>query len=101
MPRSSTTFAPDPDQVMRDLLAEFERFEKARQLQKPRKHVDLAGQLIQARYHKRLTQKELAERSGVAQAVIARIESGKGNPTMETLERIVKVLGRRVGLVEI
>jgi len=44
-----------------------------------------------------LTQKELAKRAGVSQALIARIESGAVNPRLSTLQRIVRVLEEALG----
>jgi ribosome-binding protein aMBF1 (putative translation factor) len=44
-----------------------------------------------------LTQKKLADRLGVSQQVIARLESGEAdNPTVSTLERIAKATGHRL-----
>lgn len=44
-----------------------------------------------------LTQKQLADRMGVSQQVIARLESGEAdNPTVSTLERIAKATGHRL-----
>jgi ribosome-binding protein aMBF1 (putative translation factor) len=44
-----------------------------------------------------LTQKQLADRMGVSQQVIARLESGEAdNPTVGTLERIAKATGHRL-----
>jgi len=41
-----------------------------------------------------LTQKKLADKMGVSQQVIARLESGEAdNPTLGTLERIAKAAG--------
>jgi transcriptional regulator with XRE-family HTH domain len=45
-----------------------------------------------------LTQVELAERAGTTQAVISRIESGRGNPRFELLERIATATGRPLRL---
>lgn len=45
-----------------------------------------------------LTQVELAARAGVAQSVIARLERGGGNPTFETLERVLHAAGHRLEL---
>lgn len=45
-----------------------------------------------AGYPKGLTQVELAELAGVAQATISSIENGKKNPSFDTLERIAKAL---------
>jgi DNA-binding XRE family transcriptional regulator len=53
-------------------------------------------QLLRLRLSQGLTQAELANKSQVQQSVIARIERGKGNPTLETLQRIAKALDARV-----
>ena len=41
-----------------------------------------------------LTQAQLAEACGVQQAVISRIEGGKANPTLETVELLARGCGR-------
>jgi DNA-binding XRE family transcriptional regulator len=44
-----------------------------------------------------LTQKGLADRLGVSQQVVARLESGEAdNPTVTTLDRIAKATGHRL-----
>ena len=43
----------------------------------------------------RLTQKSLAERAGVSQSLIARIESGSVDPRLSTLKKILDVLLER------
>jgi DNA-binding XRE family transcriptional regulator len=40
-----------------------------------------------------LTQAELAQRAGVGQAVISRLESGKGNPTASLIDDVARALG--------
>ena len=52
--------------------------------------------LIQARIDAGLTQKELAERSGVRQSNISRIESGTAVPTLRTLNAIAKGTGKKL-----
>lgn len=47
----------------------------------------------EARARARLTQRGLAERAGKAQSEIARIESGRQDPTFETLRRLVRAAG--------
>jgi transcriptional regulator with XRE-family HTH domain len=54
--------------------------------------------LREARRKAGLTQAELAERAGVTQPVIARLERGGGNPTFETLERVLHAAGHRLEL---
>jgi transcriptional regulator with XRE-family HTH domain len=46
-----------------------------------------------ARQARRLTQRELARRTGVAQPTIARIESGKENPRLQTMEVLLEACG--------
>jgi DNA-binding XRE family transcriptional regulator len=48
--------------------------------------------LYLARRQKGLTQAELAERVHMSQSSLARIESGKANPTLNTLLKIAKAL---------
>ncbi len=51
-----------------------------------------------ARKRAGLTQAQLAERAGVTQSVIARLERGGGNPTFLTLERVLHAAGHRLEL---
>ena len=43
-----------------------------------------------------MTQKELAEKTGIRQSNISRIESGACSPTSETLARIAAGLGKQL-----
>lgn len=52
-----------------------------------------AGLVMMAREEAGLSQRELAERAGVAQSEIARIESGKREPSIPTLQRILAGAG--------
>jgi transcriptional regulator with XRE-family HTH domain len=50
--------------------------------------------LREARDNARLTQDELAEKSGISQAAISAIERGaRTNPTRDTQDRLAKALG--------
>lgn len=60
---------------------------------------DIATQVIELREKAGLTQAQLAERCGVNQADISRIERGSTNPTSKTLQRIAEALGAEVRLV--
>lgn len=51
-----------------------------------------------ARRRAGLTQRGLAERAGIAQPAIARIESGRVSPRMETLDRLLAACGMRTEL---
>ncbi|MBK7212084.1 MAG: helix-turn-helix transcriptional regulator [Bacteroidales bacterium] len=45
-----------------------------------------------------VTQETLAELSGVGLRTLKQFESGKGNPTLLTLQKIADVLGLEVGI---
>jgi transcriptional regulator with XRE-family HTH domain len=45
-----------------------------------------------------VTQETLAELSGVGLRTLKQFESGKGNPTLLTLQKIAEVLGMEVSL---
>lgn len=47
----------------------------------------------QARTRASLSQRELAARAGTVQSVVARIERGQTNPTVDTLERLLRATG--------
>ncbi len=49
--------------------------------------------LLSARQRAGLSQRELATRARTSQSVIARIESGKTNPTVATLEHLLRSCG--------
>ena len=46
--------------------------------------------LIEARKRSNLTQKQLAERTGINQADISKIETGNANPTLQVLKRLAE-----------
>ena len=46
--------------------------------------------MIDARKQKNMTQKELAERTGIDQSDISKIERGVANPSLSTLKRLAE-----------
>lgn len=52
--------------------------------------------VIAARIESHMTQKQLAEKTGIRQSNISRIESGASSPTVETLARIAAGMGKRL-----
>jgi ribosome-binding protein aMBF1 (putative translation factor) len=60
---------------------------------------DVAVQIIELRERHGLTQAELAERCGIDQADISRIERGSTSPTARTLQRIADALDADLRLV--
>lgn len=59
---------------------------------------ELLEMILAARHEARLTQAQLAEKAGMKQAAIARIEGG-GNPSYKTLRKIAKALDKQIALV--
>lgn len=57
----------------------------------------VSGQIKKFRTEAKLTQEELAERSGLPQSHISRLESAQHSPSHRTLERIAEALGISVG----
>ncbi|MCD8067877.1 MAG: helix-turn-helix domain-containing protein [Lachnospiraceae bacterium] len=55
--------------------------------------LQLAANLSEARERAGLTQKQLAERTGIYQADISKIERGLGNPSVAPLRRLAEGLG--------
>ncbi|MBC7701793.1 helix-turn-helix transcriptional regulator [Aquabacterium sp.] len=47
----------------------------------------------------KLTQPEFAKHRGISTAALRQIESDAGNPTIETLNKVVQVFGLHVGFV--
>ena len=45
-----------------------------------------------------ISQEELARRSGISQADICKLESGKHNTTVKTLKRLAKAKGKRLDI---
>lgn len=61
--------------------------------------VALITELIKARNEKGLTQRELEELSGVSQPVIARMETGKTSPNIDTVIKVLFALGKTLSIV--
>ncbi|MCR5021762.1 helix-turn-helix transcriptional regulator [Ruminococcus sp.] len=50
--------------------------------------------MIDARNSSGLTQKQLSERSGIAQGDISKLENGNANPSIRTLQRLAAAMGK-------
>ena len=57
---------------------------------------DIIQTMINARNEQHITQKELAERTGITQADISRIENGTRNPSLAMVKRLAEGLGMRL-----
>ena len=49
--------------------------------------------LVDARISQNMTQKELAEKTGIAQTEISRLENGTRNPSIKLLQRLADGMG--------
>ena len=65
----------------------------------PEGSLDLAKQLVELRRSCGLSQTRLAERSGIPQSEISRIERGVANPTAATLRRLAAVLDANLAII--
>lgn len=54
--------------------------------------------MLDARKASGLTQKDLAERTGIAQADISKLENGNANPSLKTLQRLAEGMGMKLRL---
>ena len=89
------------DEFIKELEAEAqaEGPEAVAELEAFRLHFSLARQLAARRRERHLTQKQLAELSGIDQAEISRIERGQANPTTATLSALTRALAVDVQLI--
>ena len=68
-------------------LAEWEALEPERQIIRA---------IMEGREENHMTQKELAEATGINQADISRLENGTANPSLRTLKRLAAGLGMKL-----
>ena len=55
--------------------------------------MDVIRAIVEARASQNLTQKELAERTGINQADISKLENGTRNPSVNLLKRLAEGMG--------
>jgi ribosome-binding protein aMBF1 (putative translation factor) len=84
---SSREFYNDDNNVAPDQRAKIE-FE-----------VELIGKLIEARASKGLTQEQLAAAAGLKQSAVARLESLKATPQIDTLIKVLTPMGYKLDIV--
>ncbi len=77
------------DEQMKDpeFRAEWEALEPERQI---------IHAIIEGRNANDLTQKQLADVTGITQADISRLENGTGNPSLRTLKRLAAGMGMQL-----
>ena len=80
------TFNDMLDEQLKD-----EEFKKEYEAIQP--EMDVIRAIVDARNSQNLTQKELAERTGINQADISKIENGTRNPSLNLLKRMADGMG--------
>ena len=63
--------------------------------------IALIGKMIEVREQKGLSQRELADISGLKQPAIARLESRRATPQIDTLFKVLYPLGYTIGILPI
>lgn len=69
-----------------------------REYEKLRPEFELVSKLIALRQQLGLSQREFAQRIGIKQPALARLESGRQVPKLETLQKLVEGAGYRLEL---
>lgn len=67
--------------------------EFAREYKEIQPELDVIRAIVDARTSQNLTQKELAERTGINQADISKLENGTRNPSINLLKRLAEGMG--------
>ena len=70
--------------------------EYAEEYERLQPEYDIVEAIIRARAEADLSQQQLAERCGMRQSAIGRLESGNANPTLKTLKQVAKGLGKQL-----
>jgi len=72
------------------------KFKKEYDRQKP--EFEIINKILDARIKQKLTQKEIAARMGTQQSALARLESGRANPTLSFVQKLATALGTDITL---
>ena len=71
-----------------------------KEISESRARVEIISSIIDARQAKGLSQKELAEITGIKQPAIARLENGHISPSVDTINKLLAPLGKRLAVVD-
>lgn len=71
-----------------------EDVEFATALEEAQPDLEIMKLLVEGRQESGLTQSEVAERCGMKQSNISRLERGDGNPTVGTLQKLARCFGK-------
>src|SRR5712692_8014685 len=93
---SGATFDVPWDRVLHECEPAYDYFKGHRLKQDRADLTSEAQQVRRLRQQAGLTQEALAKRAGLARPNLARVESGRYRPSLETLERIAHALGQSI-----
>jgi len=86
-------------------LGDWDEFERSiftpEELAQSDLRVALMGEVVKARQERGITQKKLEELSGIRQPVIARMETGRQSPTLDTVMKLLNSLGKTLQVVDL
>lgn len=87
-----------------DALGSWDEFERTiftpEELAQSDLRVALMGEMIRARNERGITQRKLEELSGVRQPVIARMETGRQSPSLDTVMKLLTAMGKTLAVVD-
>ncbi|GHV18399.1 transcriptional regulator [Clostridia bacterium] len=78
------------------LAEQLKNPEFAREYKALEPEYEIIKQIIKSRSEQNLTQRELAERIGIKQSNISRLESGNYNPSLDFLKKVASGLGKEI-----
>lgn len=81
------------ENIKKELLKDSETYNEYKNLEP---EYEIIKEIIKARIDQNISQKELAEKVGIKQANISRLESGEYNPSLKFLKKIAKGLGKEL-----
>lgn len=80
--------------TLNDMLSEQMKDEEfCKEYEAIQPEMDVIRAIVDARTSQNLTQKELAERTGINQADISKLENGTRNPSVNLLKRLAEGMG--------
>jgi len=80
------------------LKEQMENEEFKQEWEKTELEYQIIKAIITAREEKNITQKELAEMTGITQKDISKLENGNANPSLQTLKKLANGLGMAIKL---
>ena len=78
---------------LEELVKKMQDPEFAKAYEEIQPEMNVIRAMIEARTSQNLTQKELSERTGIAQTEISRLENGTRNPSIKLLQRLADGMG--------